>query len=119
MASNLKNLNELILHGNQIKDLTALEALKYLENLDIAGQEIKLDPIYVQPGGTVVIDNPLVGEWWNMKDIWDETTIYHIGFRVENGYYDAENNQFVTLPVSVQKSLNRRTHFGIINKLMR
>lgn len=95
VISNFTNLKELILCGNQIKDLTPLDALSSLENLDISGQEIKLDPIYVQQGGTVVIDNPLVGEWWNMKDIWDETTIYDIGFRVENGNYDVKNNQFV------------------------
>ena len=95
VISNLKNLNQLILYGNQIKDLTPLDTLSSLEQLDIGGQEIKLNPIYVQPGGTVVINNPLIGEWWNMKAIWDETTIYDIGFRVENGYYDAENKQFV------------------------
>ncbi len=95
IISNLINLKDLQLNGNHIKDLTPLDTLQSLEHLSVYLQEITLDPIYIQHGETVVIDNPLVGEWWKMENEFSGTIIYDVGFQMENGNYDADKNQFV------------------------
>lgn len=80
------NLRFLSVQGNHILDLAPI---MNAHDFDAENQIITLDPIEVKKGDTVIVSNPLLGDFWSGDNFFEGSII------VKNGKYDAEESSMI------------------------